>query len=308
MTNETLHIIIPFFNFSNSKVRIQNLKRTLYSLKSFENIHVVIVNGSYQGQSLENEEFIKDNKFSYIKYDLPSILWVKENLINLAIKSLPPNWEYVCWIDSDIIFLNPNWVEETITTLQKYDIVQLYKTITYLGKDGDIDLNINILYHKPILLGFIARGLKEKKYLFAPTGFGWAINRKFYQKIGKFFEFAIIGGGDLIFATAATQSYELAKTAASLKYSPSKNYTDQLMFYYNLFKDCRTHYINGLICHQWHGSLEQRQYESRWDIVLKHKFDPFLHVSKTSEGVIYFNDNAKNFEKDFLTYFKNRKD
>jgi hypothetical protein len=308
MNNETLHIIIPFFNFSNSKIRIQNLKRTLNSLNSFENIHVVIVNGSYQGQSLENEEFIKDDKLSYLKYDLPSILWVKENLINLAIESLPINWKYVCWIDSDILFLNPNWVEETITSLKVNDVVQLYKTMTYLDKNGDIDININIPYHKPILPSFIYNCKKEKRYVFAPTGFGWAVNKEFYKKINKFFEFGIIGGGDFIFAVAATQSYEVAKTAALFKNSPSKNYTDQLMSYYNLFKDCKTSYINGLICHQWHGSLQQRQYESRWDIVLKHKFDPFLHVSKTSEGVIYFNNNAKNFEEDFLTYFNNRKD
>jgi hypothetical protein len=308
MNNETLHIIIPFFNFSNSKIRIQNLKKTLNSLKSFENIHVVIVNGSYQGQSLENEKFIKDDKFSYIKYELPSVLWVKENLINLAIKSLPPNWEYVCWIDSDIIFLNPSWVEETINALKNYDIVQLYKTITYLGKDGDIDMNINVPYHRPILPSFIYKCIKEKRHVFAPTGFGWGVSKDFYKKIGKFFEFGIIGGGDFIFAIAATQSYEFAKTAASFKNSPSKNYSDQLMSYYNLFKDCKTYYINGLICHQWHGSLQQRQYESRWDIVLKHKFDPFLHVSKTFEGVIYLNDNSKNLEKELLTYFQKRND
>jgi hypothetical protein len=308
MNNETLHIIIPFFSFSNSKIRIQNLKRTLNSLKSFENIHVVIVNGSYQGQNLENEEFIKDDKFSYIKYDLPSVLWVKENLINLAINSLPSNWEYVCWIDSDIIFLNPNWTNETIQNLKTYDVVQLYKTVAYLNENGDFDLNMNLPYHKPISLGFIAKGLKEKKHLFAPTGFGWAVNRKFYQKIGKFFEFGIIGGGDFIFAVAATQSYDFAKTAASFKNAPSKNYSDQLMSYYNLFKDCKTYYINGLICHQWHGDLNQRDYEPRWNILLNNNFDPDFHTSKTSDGVIYLNDNSKNLEKDFLEYFKKRKD
>jgi hypothetical protein len=308
MNNETLHIIIPFFNFSNSKIRIQNLKRTLNSLKSFENIHVVIVNGSYQGQSLENEEFIKDDKLSYLKYDLPSILWVKENLINLAIESLQINWKYVCWIDSDILFLNPNWVEETINSLKVNDVVQLYKTMTYLDKNGDIDININIPYHKPILPSFIYNCKKEKRYVFAPTGFGWAVNKEFYKKIKKFFEFAIIGGGDFIFAVSVTQFYEAAKTSALFEKFPSKNYNDQLMSYYNLFKDCKAHYINGIICHQWHGNLNQRQYDCRYDILLKHKFDPFVHVSRTFEGVIYLNDDAKNFEKDILEYFKKRED
>jgi hypothetical protein len=308
MNNDTLHIIIPFFSFSNSKIRKQNFKKTLNCLKSFENIHVVIVNGSYQGQSLENEEFIKEDKFSYIKYDLPSILWVKENLINLAIKSLPTNWEYVCWIDSDILFLNPNWVEETINSLKVHDVVQLYKNIAYLDQNGNIDMSINIPYHKPILPSFIYKCIKEQRHLFAPTGFGWGINKNLYQKIGEFFEFGIIGGGDFIFAVAATQSYEFAKTAVPFKYMPSQNYANKLMSYYNSFKGCKTHYINGLICHQWHGSLEQREYDPRWNILLKNKFDPDHHVSKNDDGVIYFNDKSSNFETEILRYFKKRND
>jgi hypothetical protein len=308
MNSETLHIIIPFFNFSNSKIRKQNLQKTLNCLKSFENIHVVIVNGAYEGQSLEKEAFIKDDKFSYIKYDLPSILWVKENLINLAVKFLPSNWEYLCWIDSDIIFLNPNWVKETIDTLKKCDIVQLYKTVVYLDENGNIDTNIKIPYHAPLMPSFIAKCIQEKRYFFTPTGFGWGVNKNLYQKIGKFFEFAIIGGGDFIFAIAATQLYESAKTAASFKNLPSENYNNKLMSYYNLFKDCKTSYINGLICHQWHGNLSLRDYEPRWDIVLKNQFDPLLHISTNSNGIIYLNDNCKNLQKDILEYFKKRND
>jgi hypothetical protein len=308
MNNDILHIIIPFFSFNNIKIRKQNLERTLNCLKSFENIHVTIVNGSYQGESLENEGFIKHEKFSYIKYDLPSVLWVKENLINLAIKSLPQDWEYVCWIDSDIIFLNPNWTNETIQNLKTYDVVQLYKTVAYLNENGDFDLNMNLPYHKPLSPGFVYKCLKEKRHVFAPTGFGWGINKNFYNRIVSFFEFGIVGGGDFIFAVAATQSYEFAKTSASFKDLPSKNYSDKLISYYELFKDCKTSYINGLICHQWHGDLTQRQYEPRWNIVLKNKFDPEIHVSKNVEGVIYLNSSAQQFEKEIIEYFKKRND
>lgn len=34
----------------------------------------------------------------------PSILWLKENLINIAVKHLPKHIEYVAWIDTDIEF------------------------------------------------------------------------------------------------------------------------------------------------------------------------------------------------------------
>jgi len=40
----------------------------------------------------------------HIQIIAPSIIWMKENLINVAIKRLPQNIEYVAWIDADIEF------------------------------------------------------------------------------------------------------------------------------------------------------------------------------------------------------------
>ena len=40
----------------------------------------------------------------HMQLTAPSILWMKENLINIAVKHLPEHFEYVAWIDSDIEF------------------------------------------------------------------------------------------------------------------------------------------------------------------------------------------------------------
>ena len=45
-------------------------------------------------------------------------LWHKENLINLAIKTLPEDWKYVCWMDADLTFTKKNWAKEIIEQLQ----------------------------------------------------------------------------------------------------------------------------------------------------------------------------------------------
>ena len=34
----------------------------------------------------------------------PSIIWMKENLINVAVRRLPPSARYVAWIDADVEF------------------------------------------------------------------------------------------------------------------------------------------------------------------------------------------------------------
>ena len=40
-------------------------------------------------------------------------LWQKERLLNIAIENLPNTVEKVMWLDSDLIFLNDDWVAET---------------------------------------------------------------------------------------------------------------------------------------------------------------------------------------------------
>ena len=31
-------------------------------------------------------------------------MWIKENLLNLGIKSLPPTAQFIAWLDADIFF------------------------------------------------------------------------------------------------------------------------------------------------------------------------------------------------------------
>ena len=40
----------------------------------------------------------------HLQLTAPSILWMKENLINIAVKHLPERIEYIAWIDTDIEF------------------------------------------------------------------------------------------------------------------------------------------------------------------------------------------------------------
>jgi hypothetical protein len=40
----------------------------------------------------------------HLQIKAPSVLWLKENLINIAVKRLPLYIEYVAWLDADIEF------------------------------------------------------------------------------------------------------------------------------------------------------------------------------------------------------------
>lgn len=52
----------------------------------------------------QNFEITRAGDWRHIQLRAPSILWMKENLINIAVQRLPQHIEYVAWIDADIEF------------------------------------------------------------------------------------------------------------------------------------------------------------------------------------------------------------
>ena len=65
-------------------------------------------------------------------------LWQKERLLNIALENLPHTVTKVMWLDSDLIFLNDDWVIETSEMLDRFPVVQPFGWMTYLsaGDDG----------------------------------------------------------------------------------------------------------------------------------------------------------------------------
>jgi hypothetical protein len=56
------------------------------------------------GLPRQNFEITRAGDRRHIQLIAPSILWMKENLINIAVQRLPQHIEYVAWIDADIEF------------------------------------------------------------------------------------------------------------------------------------------------------------------------------------------------------------
>jgi hypothetical protein len=56
------------------------------------------------GLQAQTYEVTQANDARHLQVVAPSILWMKENLINVAVQHLPEHIEYVAWIDTDIEF------------------------------------------------------------------------------------------------------------------------------------------------------------------------------------------------------------
>jgi len=56
------------------------------------------------GLSNQKFEITRETDQRHLQIRAPSVLWLKENLINIAAKRLPPYVEYIAWLDADIEF------------------------------------------------------------------------------------------------------------------------------------------------------------------------------------------------------------
>ena len=288
----TLYVILPYFNFCGFKRR-----RQLFIDFVNRNSHLKLVVVEAKGHApLGNL-----NVFKHIQVTSESRLWLKENLINVGVHALPRDWQYMAWIDADILFLNENWVRDTIAELQTADVVQLWQTAVNLGPKGE-----TLKVDKGFVSMFLDSGTKwtpTDKYGYWHPGYAWACTKKAFEIMGGLIDWAILGSGDRHMA--------MSFAGLALESAPgtvSENYKILLKLYEAHVKSLKVSYVDGSIIHYWHGSFTNRRYKERWDILTKNNFDPLADIGYTEQGLVQLSDKGQRFEKYLDEYFAGRKE
>ena len=114
-----LSFICSYFNFGNSDIIKSNY---IKFRKNFPHpITTVEV-------ALPNQDFFIEDSIKIRANDL-NIFWQKERCHNIAIENLPDNTESSAWVDTDIIFHNKDFMEDTIEQLENYKFQQQIKFV-----------------------------------------------------------------------------------------------------------------------------------------------------------------------------------
>lgn len=241
-------------------------------------------------------------------------IWHKENMINLAIARLPEDWEYVAWVDADIMFQNPDWLTETAHQLQHYQVVQMFADAIDLGPRGE-----PLQFHRGFVKGYFDEGFntpnfksaKEDYYGYggpggykAHPGYAWAARREAIEALGGLIDWAILGSGDHHMAMALIG--EVDKTFPDQMHSryaaKMRRWQDRAMKY--LKKDIG--YVDGTISHYWHGKKKDRKYRERWAILTENGFDPDIDLKRDSQGLYVWTDNNPRLRDEVRAYFRQR--
>lgn len=213
-----LGVVVPFFG--DSPVRREHLHKIVVMLES--------------------------NKVDYAVMFDPTLpkMWQKEYLLNRGLDLLRN--KYIMFLDSDVLFLQSDWLERILAELKKVNAVQCCSHYRQLGSVEESS---------------IYSWLDRRYRHLSCTGGAWAFHRQLLVDCGGLFEKCIVGGGDALYSCAAFGASEL-RTTGFCFYRPTVFHA--LLNWCDNFGKLATFGCANLIgdCLP-HGPMKQRRYYHR---------------------------------------------
>lgn len=228
-------------------------------------------------------------------------LWHKERSLNLAIQRLPPDWKYVAWIDADVVFTRPDWVNETVQLLQHYPVIQMFGQAVDLGPNHEI-----LKVHDGMIYSYEHDKMKTGvgKYESYHPGFAWAMRRDCYNDLGGLLDISILGSGD----RTMSMSF-VGKGSLSYPKDVSDGYKEQLELWIqraNKHVNRNVGYMKSSLIHHWHGKKADRRYNDRWKILVNNQYDPEFDIKFDAQGLYQYTDRKPQLAYDIRNYFRGR--
>lgn len=268
----------------------------------------------------------------HVQLRSPDLLWHKENLVNIGVRQCLwryPEAEYFAWIDADVQFVRPDWVNETLHQLQIYKVVQMWSHSIDLGPDlqpiaSCASLISSYIRDRQILQPIHAGrgnansavgrgpgifrdemadayGGKPKATGLLHSGYAWAARRSALADLGGLGDIAILGSGDRHMAYAL-----LGEVKRSFPKNLSQSYYDYWLEWQDRaeeFIQRKVGIVPGTLLHYWHGSKAHRRYQDRWHILAQNKFDWMKDLKKDPQGVWQLTSRNWRLRDDLLNYF-----
>lgn len=241
--------------------------------------------------ALENQDFFIDDSIK-IKANLNNVLWQKERCLNIAIDTLPDHTKYIAWIDTDIVFHNPQFLQDTLDALEKFPVVQMFEKCMEFPTTNSMHNNISIGKK-------IADNLDIKH---PAIGFCWAFHKDILIN-NKLYDFDPVGNSDVLQLLVWLGLWN-HKSIIDLNYQYRKEF---LLWAWDSYEKVQANigYVPGIVEHLYHGHINNRKYLSRNRLLTKNNFIPSKHLT-IDKNLLYAIDNLS-LRDDIYQYFIDRK-
>ena len=306
MRADLLHVVAVVSNPVRWQSRIK-LARGFAEHMLDSGVHITLVECAYGDRPHELAEM---PHVQHVPVRAKTMAWNKENLINIGISRLPEGWKYLATIDADVHFRRSDWASETVHALQHYDVIQPWSDCYDLGPAGEhMELHRSLMrlwYERaPILQG--PKCGPNTGYRFGHPGYAWAWTRAALEWVGGMIETAALGAADHHMGLAL-----IGRVEESIHGGTTEGYKRPLRLWQSraarhIAKNVS--YLPGTIEHHWHGNkhgAHGRRYTDRWNILVKHGFDPAVDLKRNTHGVIELAGNKPELAHDMDVYFRAR--
>jgi hypothetical protein len=220
------------------------------------------------------------------------VLWQKERLLNVAAAHLPPSCRKVAWVDADIIFEQPDWIERTSEALDHDFVVQPFTRAVRLGR-GNCDDDSATEYESFAAVFVRDPSLARNSRDHGHTGFAWAARRELFERCGLY-DASISGGGDHLMAHAFAASIA-SSPCVHYTFTGAERYAEHFVRWGKLARDMvrgRIGVVPGRILHLWHGDIADRSYAGRERHFRALGFDPDAHLTQDNNGMFEWSADA----------------
>jgi hypothetical protein len=298
--------ITSYFNPAHYKRRLSNYR----AFRSQLGIPLVAVELSFDGQF----ELTKSDADILVQVSGGAVLWQKERLLNIALKSVPPDVESVAFLDCDVVFDRKDWAEDAEAKLDEdYNIIQLFSEAVYLNKESTPDHTsvVNAEFSAPGIVhtgdpSLLNKGsvvLGQKGLLYQP-GLAWAAKRAILDD-HSFYDAGIVGGADTLMAASVYGHFEQV-TNRHLFNPRRKQHYLRWAVPFNERIAGRIGGLSGTIYHLWHGKMKDRNYYGRYKLL--ENFDPYSDIQIGSNGAWQWTRPNTEFEEHLKTNFLSRRE
>ncbi len=304
--------VTSFYNPARFKRRLANYKIFRANLE----IPLVTVELSFNGHF----ELTETDADILIQISGGAILWQKERLLNLAIKSVPSGVKNVAWIDCDVIFDRGDWMDEAELQLEKVNIVQLYSEVVDLEPEGH---NSSFRERNSTgrgLISLIDGNAREQidaataswgsleasngKNRSFPVGIAWAARRTILEEFGLY-DAMIVGGADRAMLHAIFGQFDKEIQLHHLSNSHKEHYLKWARPFRRVIAE-KVGHVPGRIYHLWHGEFFNRKYSSRHRLFADFAFEPDADLMVGPNGAWQWARPRPELERFLVNYFAGR--
>ena len=246
-----------------------------------------------------------------------AVLWQKERLLNLALRSLPPECDAVAWLDADVIFASDDWPERAQSALERCSVVQLFSERCNLAqgatRSGSDWTPVELV--APSVGCTIATGKSKPDDLRVPgsyliggstNGLAWAAQRSLLDRHGLY-DAHILGAGDRAIVCASIGRFDCWVDATAANSRQEQHYR---AWGEPFFADVANGigFIDGRLFHLWHGDTKDRQYATCCPNLMKYGFDPFTDIAIDANGCWRWNTAKPEMHRYVADFFAARKE